>query len=188
MLGGVRTQLSQTDDLDNVKSNGVYCWDTMSHKPANAPTDAGSTLEVITREGTGTSLVWQKVYSYSGPIYVRRFSSNAWSSWQQVYDTSLLTNSALLSPLASALGGLIERTPSSNDTNDIKTTGCYFNNAWTNGPESITEGVIINILGKDYGTQFDSIQLFFDSANKLYFRVHWWGSWKTWVSLSVGGN
>lgn len=37
-------------------------------------------------------------------ISSRYLADNTWSSWEQNYDTSLLTNSALLGPLASALG------------------------------------------------------------------------------------
>jgi len=61
---------------------------------------------------SGTSdAMTQTFYNISGTnraVYVRVYHNGNWDNWKTNYDSSILTNSELLSPLASALGAVFE--------------------------------------------------------------------------------
>ena len=60
---------------------------------------------ILIVSGVGGSMT-QMFYDIAGknnPLYFRVYHNGAWDDWKMNYDSSILTNSAILSPLASAL-------------------------------------------------------------------------------------
>ena len=94
---------SQSVDLDTLNDPGK--WHINGATATNSPTTG--VFSLIVEVGLSKRRVQTAIDISTGETFRRvRTNTQAWQSWHQIYDTSLLTNSTLLSPLASALGVL----------------------------------------------------------------------------------
>lgn len=106
LLGASLLSRTPGGDPDTIDANNIA--DTklirFSGSSTNIPTlDAphGSWLLNLVH---GSDYIIQFVYGRSGENYTRCKNAGSWTNWRRVYDESILTNSTLLSPLASVLG------------------------------------------------------------------------------------
>lgn len=115
-------------------------------------------------------------------IYKRsKYWGGDWSVWYRVYDESILTDSALLSSLASALGGMIPyATPSDVDT--ITKTGLYkLSNTQEHAPYGW--GTLVHFEGTDYSFQ---IYIGGDNISDLFkIRRKTGSGWRPWYDVTL---
>ena len=110
--------------MDDIKTFGLY---VASYNVSNKPSAFNSVPCYVSVEDyiIDNHHVVKQVASRAGyPSYTRIFSDNTWNNWKVVYDENILTDSTILSSLASALfskGGL----PSNGDANLLTDTGFY---------------------------------------------------------------
>lgn len=80
VAGGLPTSPRLTDsiDLNDIKTQGVYYW-ISSNAPANKPNTATSVMIVL--ESYGSAEICQIVISISNPIKSRMYHNNAWYDW-----------------------------------------------------------------------------------------------------------
>ena len=186
VLGGSKTNqtLSTSDNLNSCTSlNVVYTWG--NSLPTNAPTDYGVMIVENLRGIIVQKCTRQSYASYG--LYYRQKEGNNWSDWRQIYDTSLLTNSSLLSSLASALGvpSASFKATGDEDGSTIDTIGAgiyqffsatYFSNA----PRT---GIVFCFIRGSYKFQvvlgFSGI----DSHLILKSRYYNGSSWGIWGTL-----
>ena len=101
-LGGVVQSITQESDANDFITPGkLYSWSTAT--PTNAPYSYGC-LKVVIADGVNSIVQICSRRSTNRDLCVRHKDGGSWSSWSRIYDESILTNSTLLSPLASALG------------------------------------------------------------------------------------
>lgn len=88
VVGGLRTDLSGNEDLNNITTIGVYMayssteTSTIGHIPA---TGYGMRLEVVPLRRDNTQIM-QTVYMANSTIdtYVRRYNNGSWNDWKMV--------------------------------------------------------------------------------------------------------
>lgn len=101
VLGAV--SLAETDDFNTMTHWGtysIYSSESKSHHPTQF--SGSGYLYVYGWKYSGQTRTIQVLVTPNG--IARRVLITEWSNWVMIYDESILTNSTLLSPLASALG------------------------------------------------------------------------------------
>ena len=184
VLGGLQVhQISPSEDLNNITEQGIYYCSTGT--PQNAPV-GWATYIVLKGTSDGYKLQFALSRSDTAKVYYRvKVGINAWDDWAQFYNQSILTDSTILSTLASALGviGNIKSSGFNGDLNTLTETGCYyFINSASNKPSvpsyEISNGelLVIRLMNDRY------LQLAF-RGNPVRFSIrnYWdngWGDWK----------
>lgn len=86
-LDKTSTMLSSTDDLDNIKTAGFYCWE--SSVPTNAPEALTYGTMIVNVNKEGVNSVVHQIVVKGGVIYQRIFSGSplAWKSWYKFEGT-----------------------------------------------------------------------------------------------------
>jgi hypothetical protein len=86
-------------------------------------------------------------YPNAYTFYHRLYRDGVWGNWYRIYDESLLTKPALLSPLASALGGLTEKGSLSNSEQDTTFTTGYYRVNGTAATSCAADWGILIVMG-----------------------------------------
>lgn len=83
----ISTILSSTDDLDNIKTAGFYCWE--SSIPTNAPESLNYGTMIVNVNKENVNSVVHQIVVKGGVIYQRIFSGSplAWKSWYKYTGT-----------------------------------------------------------------------------------------------------
>jgi len=87
------------NDYNTYNSAGAY---PINVDTANRPTGSSNAICIVIARSAGERIT-QIVLSLMDSEIYRRSYWGSWTEWQQVYDTSLLTNRDMLLSLASAL-------------------------------------------------------------------------------------
>lgn len=83
-------------DLALTLTRGVHIYNTTG----------GNYYRIVIHDGNCITIFKENIYSPSLGLKYNRKYNGTWGGWKNNYDESILTNSELLTPLASALGGL----------------------------------------------------------------------------------
>lgn len=172
-------------DPDTIIKAGAYqctTWDT-----TKTPASSGVLYLPYWKDG-----FWRFEYfvgSTNGQLFYRRGTSSAWQSWTQIYDTTLLTNQTILTPLASALG-VPNQVPlhTIGDCNAVPmgfgvyhtTSGSTIQNIPQGAGNSIT---LYSVTMKVDGSNYRGSQLLLDVSNNHLYQRGYSGSWSTWRTL-----
>ena len=118
MLGAVsyKSEIAAGADFNDYIDTGIYGWNInpgggqIDNYPNDDTWQAGTLVVYSGPTNTGGYMKSQVIYSYgiTKATYTRNRWAGNWSPWVRIYDTSLLTEPSLLSPLASALGVIAE--------------------------------------------------------------------------------
>ena len=185
-LGGAVKSIANNTDLNSITTPGeYYCPNgnttaTLANKPSSVV--YGFNLKVSIMAASGT--LSQYLTSYNR-YYGRFKDGNSWSDWVEMYNESMLTNSSLLSPLASALG--VQDTLRNGDLNDLTVSGTWRTISCTNAPTAYGFTKVVAVGGdirQEFYNIFDSNITPSDTPN-TYMRSYVNGAWTAWVKIAT---
>lgn len=123
----------------------------------------------------------QLFIAYNGRVFVRSYTLNAWTDWNEIAktsDTNTLTTTTMVISEATA------ETMFSKDFNNLLPNKIYcigsVNLPISNMPYSGFAGTVMCMDFRETSSTSGRMQIAISSINKLYTRIHFGGSWKPW--------
>lgn len=125
-------KLGSSDDLNDVKANGVYGRWTQSDRPANSPTSYDG---VVLCFGAG-GYYYQLVMNRDGLIWTRAYNNSAWDDWNRKADNADLN--AAIARIA-ALEDTTEAITEGIETESLATITGEVEDSWENHGITLTK-------------------------------------------------
>ena len=125
VLGANELIVDNTYDANNMLNRGVvYRWN--SSVPSNTPLSYAAMIVYKIGPTNYAQFCISRTWGNRHAMLKRVLKdNNEWSPWQRIYDEGILNDSAILSPLASALGGMRLTDSSIVNYADMTVSGLY---------------------------------------------------------------
>ena len=182
-IGALPAQVNCSNtDFNTIKKPGFYYGYTGM---TNAAFQNISVLEVIVYSNDWI-VQRQTAINASGVTYERHFySGTTWSTWKKLYDEKNKPTVAELGAAPAGYGlGANAVDVSTQDCNNILTTGFYRGAQMLNRPSGATQGwIYLQVISHDQNLWVNQIAYDFGNASQRYTRVKNNGNWSAWVDL-----
>ena len=146
----------------------------------------GGTLFVIPNQSYNR--VVQIYINPSRGSFTRFNYAGEWQPWKVIYDESILTNSSILSPLASALGGFGNNAlliNSNANLNNYSETGMvYYTSASTPGNMAPWTGYTTYVFVIKFN-DMESVQFAFNAMGGQFAMRTYNGNWNSWYKITL---
>lgn len=157
VLGGLRSRGEYTGTSLNTLNTGesVGCYLINPAKTTQGMPIAHWGLLIVSGLSGTMSQMFYDINGANNPLYFRVNHNGSWDDWKLNYDSSILTDSSILSPLASALGGsrIQEITMPANSYIDVTVSKNSFYKLWPGSEIGSSLTFILTTDENDYTTQ-----------------------------------
>lgn len=157
------------NNMDAATTPGAYF--VNQNTGAGFPTGAYGYGHLIVAKSNQNPTSIVQIYITSGRrgIYMRElYWGGSWNDWERIYDQSILNDSNILSPLASALGG-IERTINDADNADIGIS--YIPTPALHTPDSNHVLVRTSFIGQNRKIQYAYATFKANNPQGIFYRI-----------------